>query len=89
MNTYHHLFSPIKVGHTTIKNRVFMPPISTNLADKGYITDELIQHYEVTMIPLSPGGRSLQMQCISMVPRSFHSCFTLPIWHSLFQAHHV
>lgn len=22
-----------------------MPPISTNLADKGYITDELIQHY--------------------------------------------
>ena len=46
MNTYHHLFSPIKVGHTTIKNRVFMPPISTNLADKGYITDELIQHYE-------------------------------------------
>ena len=32
MNTYHHLFSPIKVGHTTIKNRVFMPPISTNLA---------------------------------------------------------
>ena len=46
MNTYHHLFSPIKVGHTTIKNRVFMPPISTNLADKGYITEELIQHYE-------------------------------------------
>ena len=46
LNTYHHLFSPIKVGHTTIKNRVFMPPISTNLADKGYITEELIQRYE-------------------------------------------
>ena len=42
---YKHLFSPIKVGTTEIKNRVFMPPISTNLANKGYITDELIQHY--------------------------------------------
>lgn len=27
------LFSPIKVGTTEVKNRVFMPPVSTNLAD--------------------------------------------------------
>ena len=46
MNTYNHLFSPVKVGNTTIKNRLFMPPISTNLADKGYVTDELVKHYE-------------------------------------------
>lgn len=45
MNQYPHLFSPIKIGETTVKNRIFMPPISTNLADKGYITEELIQHY--------------------------------------------
>lgn len=45
MTNYTHLFSPIKVGNTTIKNRVFMPPLSTNLADHGYVTDELIQHY--------------------------------------------
>ena len=45
MNKYEHLFQPIKVGKTEIKNRIFMPPISTNLADKGYVTDELIQHY--------------------------------------------
>lgn len=45
MTKYKHLFSPIKVGSKTIKNRVFMPPISTNLANKGYVTDELIQHY--------------------------------------------
>lgn len=42
---YSHLFSPIKVGETTIKNRIFMPPISTNLADKGYVTDTLVEHY--------------------------------------------
>ena len=45
MNKYEHLFQPLKVGKTEIKNRIFMPPISTNLADKGYVTEELIQHY--------------------------------------------
>lgn len=45
MTKYEHLFSPIQIGKTTVKNRVFMPPISTNLANKGYVTDELIQHY--------------------------------------------
>ena len=45
MTKYTHLFEPIQIGNTTVKNRVFMPPISTNLADKGYVTEELIQHY--------------------------------------------
>lgn len=45
MAKYTHLFEPIKIGNTVVKNRVFMPPISTNLAEKGYVTDELIQHY--------------------------------------------
>lgn len=45
MNSYEHLFSPIQIGTTTVKNRVFMPPISTNLADKGHVTDELVEHY--------------------------------------------
>ncbi len=45
MNKYKNLFKPIKIGKKEIKNRVFMPPISTNLADKGYVTDELVKHY--------------------------------------------
>lgn len=45
MTRYEHLFEPIKVGNKTIKNRVWMPPVSTNLANKGYVTDELVQHY--------------------------------------------
>lgn len=44
-NAYPHLFSPVKIGKTTVKNRIFMPPVSTNLADKGYVTDDLIAHY--------------------------------------------
>mgnify|MGYP002225133946 CR=1 FL=1 len=38
-SSYPMLFSPIKVGTTEVKNRVFMPPVSTNLADHGYVTD--------------------------------------------------
>ncbi len=45
MNSYEHLLSPIKIGETMVKNRVFMPPISTNLAKDGYVTDELVEHY--------------------------------------------
>lgn len=45
MTKYKHLFEPIQIGKKTIKNRIFMPPISTNLANKGYVTDELVQHY--------------------------------------------
>ena len=45
MNNFPHLFEPIKIGKTTEKNRIFMPPISTNMADKGYVTDALVEHY--------------------------------------------
>lgn len=45
MQQFPNLFSPIQIGKTTVKNRIFMPPLSTNLADKGYVTDALIEHY--------------------------------------------
>ncbi len=45
MSHYPHLFSPITLGKVTVKNRLFMPPLSTNLADKGYVTDALVEHY--------------------------------------------
>ena len=45
MQHYPNLFSPIQIGKTTVKNRIFMPPLSTNLADKGYVTDALVEHY--------------------------------------------
>lgn len=45
MNQYPNLFTPIQIGKTTVKNRIFMPPVSTNLADRGYITDALVDHY--------------------------------------------
>ena len=46
MSRFPHLFSPIQIGNITIKNRLFMPPLSTNLGKKGYVTDELVEHYK-------------------------------------------
>ena len=46
MDKYPHLFSPIKIGETVVKNRIFMPPLSTNLGNKGYVADELVEHYK-------------------------------------------
>ncbi len=45
MSKYPNLFSPIQIGNTTVKNRIFMPPLSTNLGKQGYVTDELVEHY--------------------------------------------
>ena len=43
---YPQLFSPIKVGTQTVKNRLWMPPVSTNLAvDHGHVSDALVEHY--------------------------------------------
>lgn len=46
MEKYPHLFTPIKIGEQVVKNRIFMPPLSTNLGHKGYVTDELVEHYK-------------------------------------------
>ena len=45
MNNFPKLFEPIQLGNITVKNRIFMPPVSTNLCDHGYITDALVDHY--------------------------------------------
>jgi len=40
------LQEPLKIGSKIAKNRIFMPPLSTNLGNKGYVTDELVNHYK-------------------------------------------
>lgn len=43
---FEELNKPIKIGNKIVKNRIFMPPLSTNLGNKGYVTDELVNHYK-------------------------------------------
>ncbi len=42
---FEELNKPIKIGNKIVKNRIFMPPLSTNLGKNGYVTDELVNHY--------------------------------------------
>ena len=93
MNTYTHLFSPVAVGKTAVKNRLFMPPISTNLAYKGYVTDELIKHYEAR----AKGGVGLIVTEVTTVEptyiylpgdMSIHDDSFIPGWKKLTNAVH-
>lgn len=44
---YQNLFKEGKIGSLTLKNRIVMPPMGTNLAGfEGEVTDELIAYYE-------------------------------------------
>lgn len=93
MKEFSHLFSPIKVGDTVVKNRVFMPPISTNLADKGYVTDALVAHYAAR----AKGGVGLIVTEVTTVEptyiylpgdMSIHDDSFIPGWKKLTEAVH-
>lgn len=48
MSHYPHLFSPLTINGMTIKNRIIMPPMGTNLASlNGEVTQEQIDYYEL------------------------------------------
>ena len=93
MKEFSHLFSPIKVGETVVKNRVFMPPISTNLADKGYVTDALVAHYAAR----AKGGVGLIVTEVTTVEPTYiylpgdisiHDDSFIPGWKKLTEAVH-
>ncbi len=47
MDTLTSLFSPITVGNMTVRNRIFMAPVSTHLADDtGHVTPALLAYYQ-------------------------------------------
>ena len=46
MKQFEHLYAPITVGSMTVRNRIFMAPMSTHLADtQGRVTEELLAYY--------------------------------------------
>lgn len=93
MNSFPHLFSPIKIGKTEVKNRIFMPPLSTNLANKGYVTDALVEHYSNR----AKGGVGLIITEVTTVEpvytylpgdMSIHDDSYIPGWKKLVEAVH-
>ncbi len=93
MTKYPNLFTPIQIGKTTVKNRIFMPPLSTNLGDKGYVTDELVAHYRAR----AKGGVGLFVtEVVTVEPTyvylpgdmSIHDDSFIPGWKKLVDAVH-
>ena len=52
---YRHLFTPLKIGPVTLRNRICMPAIHLHYDDAGEVTDRLIEFYRVR----AAGGAAL------------------------------
>lgn len=47
MNKYHNVFSPLKIGNVTVKNRIETPPMLSCMATPdGFVTREMIEFYK-------------------------------------------
>ena len=68
---YKHLFQPCSVGTLQLKNRIVMPPLTTNYAKNGLVTDRMIDFYGAR----ARGGAALIIveDAIVEVPRGKHT----------------
>lgn len=55
MTAYPHLFSPVTIGTRTLPNRIVHASMSTHYADRGRVTDRLVDYY----VNRARGGASL------------------------------
>jgi 2,4-dienoyl-CoA reductase-like NADH-dependent reductase (Old Yellow Enzyme family)/thioredoxin reductase len=65
------LFEPLSLSELQLPNRVAMPPITTNYASKGFITDRMVDFYAER----ARGGAALIIMedCIVEAPRGRHT----------------
>ena len=82
MNNLHFptLFSPIKVGNMTVKNRIFMSPMGTALCSRSnQVTDEAIAYYEAR----AKGGVGLITTETVMMDETCHyfTPFNMGLYH--------
>jgi 2,4-dienoyl-CoA reductase-like NADH-dependent reductase (Old Yellow Enzyme family)/thioredoxin reductase len=74
---YKHLFQPCSVGTLQLKNRIIMPPLTTNYAKDGLVSDRMIDFYRVR----ARGGAAMIIveDAIVEVPRGKHTLNDLAI----------
>ena len=68
---YKHLFQPCSIGKLQLKNRIVMPPLTTNYAKKGLVSDRMVDFYSAR----ARGGAALIIveDAIVEVPRGKHT----------------
>ena len=72
---YGKLFEPCRIGKLEIANRIVMPPISTNFARDGFVTDGMVSYYKER----SRGGAGLIIteDAIVDTPLGNHTVYSL------------
>ena len=64
------LTDPIRIGTIELKNRLVMPPMQTNLASRGRVTDELVEYYRQRATYSGPGLILIEHSCITEAGRA-------------------
>ncbi|MDO8691655.1 MAG: FAD-dependent oxidoreductase [Dehalococcoidia bacterium] len=79
MQHFDHLFTPIKVGSITLKNRIVAPPLERNYCNRdGSVSDRCLAHFE----ELAKGGAGLLVMEASFVtPAGRGSVNQMGIWN--------
>ena len=58
------LYEPVQVGRLCLKNRLVMPPMQTDRAMNGHVTDSLLEHYRLRALGAGPGLIITEHSCI-------------------------
>ena len=64
------IFNSIKIGTITLKNRLVMPPMATGLAERGHVTDQLVEYYRDRALYSKPGLIITEHSCITEAGRA-------------------
>lgn len=94
MNSFSHLFQPVTINKTVVKNRIFVPPMGTNnCTSKGEITDDMVTYFT----NIAKGGAGLIVMEVSDVDGArrynervlgIYADFLLPGWKKVAEAVH-
>ena len=57
--------TPISIGSITLPNRLVMPPMQTNLTERGHVTEELLNYYRERALYSRPGLIITEHSCIA------------------------
>ena len=87
MSLHPHLFSPLTINGMTLKNRIIMPPMGTNMATlNGEVSQEQLEYYELRakggtgLITIEnicidfPSPPTAPPNCASITINIFHGC---------------
>lgn len=58
------LYEPVRVGRLCLKNRLVMPPMQTDRAMNGHVTESLLEHYRLRAKGAGPGLIITEHSCI-------------------------